>query len=80
MRKDKDFLDILACPLDKEPLELTIEEEIGDEVIQGYSHLQTVRRALPDRGPHPESPAAGAAQGLHLGRRWTDLSVRGLSS
>jgi uncharacterized protein YbaR (Trm112 family) len=36
MRKDKDFLDILACPMDKSPLDLTVEEEIGDEVIRGY--------------------------------------------
>jgi uncharacterized protein YbaR (Trm112 family) len=36
MRKDKDFLDILACPMDMAPLELTVEEEINDEVIRGY--------------------------------------------
>ena len=36
MRKDKDFLDILVCPMDKSPLELTVEEEIKDEVIRGY--------------------------------------------
>jgi len=34
MRKDKDFLDILVCPMDKEPLELTIEEEMGDVLEQ----------------------------------------------
>jgi uncharacterized protein len=36
MRKDKEFLDILVCPMDKSPLELTVEEEIGEEVIRGY--------------------------------------------
>jgi uncharacterized protein YbaR (Trm112 family) len=32
----KDLVDILACPMDKSPLALTVEEELGDEVIQGY--------------------------------------------
>jgi len=36
MRKSKDFLDILVCPMDKSTLELTVEEETGDEVIRGY--------------------------------------------
>lgn len=31
----KDIVDILACPMDKSPLELSIEEANGDEVIQG---------------------------------------------
>ena len=31
----KDLVDILACPMDKAPLELTIAEANGDEVIQG---------------------------------------------
>lgn len=31
----KDLLDILACPMDKSPLELSVVEEAGDEVIQG---------------------------------------------
>jgi len=31
----KDIVDILACPMDKSPLELSIEEDKGDEVIQG---------------------------------------------
>jgi len=31
----KDLIDILACPMDKAPLELQVEQAQGDEVIQG---------------------------------------------
>ena len=31
----KDLVEILACPVDKSPLSLAVEEEIGDEVIRG---------------------------------------------
>ena len=31
----KDLMEILACPLCKGPLELTVEEEKGPEVIKG---------------------------------------------
>lgn len=31
----KDLMDILACPMCKSELELTIDEEEGDEVIRG---------------------------------------------
>ena len=31
----KDIVDILACPMDKSPLELSVDEANGDEVIQG---------------------------------------------
>jgi len=54
MRKDKDFLDILVCPMDKEPLELTVEKELGDEVIQGYFTCRTCGERYPieDRIPN----------------------------
>lgn len=32
----KDLVEILACPICKSPLELTVEEELGEEVISGY--------------------------------------------
>ena len=32
----KDLVEILACPVDKDPLTLTSEEEVGDEVIRGF--------------------------------------------
>jgi uncharacterized protein YbaR (Trm112 family) len=31
----KDIVEILACPMDKSPLELSIDEANGEEVIQG---------------------------------------------
>ena len=31
----KDIVEILACPMDKSPLELSVDEAAGDEVIQG---------------------------------------------
>jgi len=31
----KDLVEILACPICKSPLTLSIDEENGDEVIQG---------------------------------------------
>ncbi|MFB3093455.1 MAG: Trm112 family protein, partial [Dehalococcoidia bacterium] len=31
----KDLIDILACPVCKSPLELTVEEEAGEEVVSG---------------------------------------------
>ena len=31
----KDMMDILACPMCKSELELTVEKEEGDEVIEG---------------------------------------------
>ncbi len=32
----KDLLDILACPMCKAPLDLTSEEERGQDVVKGY--------------------------------------------
>jgi len=32
----KTLVEILACPVCKAPLELTVEEEEGDEVVRGY--------------------------------------------
>ncbi len=32
----KDLVEILACPICKSPLELTVEEESDEEVISGH--------------------------------------------
>lgn len=34
----RELVEILACPVCKSPLELTVEEEEGDEVITGSLH------------------------------------------
>jgi uncharacterized protein YbaR (Trm112 family) len=50
----KDLMDILACPVCKSPLELTVEEEEGDEVIKGtlYCKKCDERYPIEDRIPN----------------------------
>ncbi len=36
----KDLMDILACPVCKGDLELTVDEEEGDEVVTGSLYCQ----------------------------------------
>ena len=50
----KDLVDILACPMDKFPLELKIDEEQGDEVIQGSLNCTKCGESYPieDRIPN----------------------------
>lgn len=31
----RDLMDILACPMDKSPLRLQVQEQKGDEIIRG---------------------------------------------
>lgn len=51
--------EILACPMDKGDLVLTVEEEVGDEVIRGYLTCQTCSERYPieDRIPNLLPPA-----------------------
>jgi uncharacterized protein YbaR (Trm112 family) len=55
----KSLLDILVCPVDKSPLTLTIEEETGDEVVQGALTCQKCGEAYPieDRIPNLLPPS-----------------------
>jgi uncharacterized protein YbaR (Trm112 family) len=56
----KDLVEILACPVDKHtPLDLTIEEEVGDEVIRGYLSCAKCGEKYPieDRIPNLLPPA-----------------------
>ena len=50
----KDLVEILACPVDKDPLTLTSEEEVGDEVIRGYLTCEKCGEKYPieDRIPN----------------------------
>jgi len=61
----KDLVDILVCPVDKTPLELTIEEEQGDQVIQGYLTCKTCSERYPieDRIPNLLPPEMRKAAG-----------------
>ena len=62
----KDLVEILACPVDKSPLELTADEEIGDEVIRGSLKCSKCGEVYPieDRIPNllpPETRKARTA-------------------
>jgi uncharacterized protein YbaR (Trm112 family) len=63
----KDLIDILACPMDKAPLELHIDEANGDEVIQGALTCTKCGERYPieDRIPNllpPETRKAAEAK------------------
>ncbi len=63
----KDIVDILACPMDKSPLELSVEEANGDEVIQGLLTCSKCGEKYPieDRIPNllpPEMRTGSAGQ------------------
>ena len=36
----RDLMDILACPVCKSPLKLTVEKEEGDEIVTGTLHCE----------------------------------------
>ena len=43
----KDLMDILACPMCKNELELTVEEEEGDEVLSGSLYCKQCDERYP---------------------------------
>jgi uncharacterized protein len=43
----KDMMDILACPVCKGPLTLTITKEDGNEVIEGSLHCAACNETYP---------------------------------
>jgi uncharacterized protein YbaR (Trm112 family) len=38
----RELMDILVCPVTKEPLELVVEEEDGDEIIRGHLYSASI--------------------------------------
>lgn len=38
----RDLLEILVCPVTKESLELTVEEEEGEEIIRGTLYSRSI--------------------------------------
>ena len=38
----RDLMDILVCPVTKEPLELVVDKEEGDEIIHGYLYSKSI--------------------------------------
>jgi len=50
----RDLVEILACPVCKGPLELTVEEEDGQEVVSGYLTCRQCpeRYTIEDRIPN----------------------------
>jgi uncharacterized protein YbaR (Trm112 family) len=43
----KDMMDILACPVCKNPLTLTVTKEDGDEVVTGSLHCAKCNETYP---------------------------------
>ena len=63
----RDLMDILVCPVTKEPLELVVDEEDGDEVIGGHLYSRSIDFKYPieDGIPNllpPEMQAAAEAE------------------
>ncbi len=43
----RDLMDILVCPVTKEPLELVVDEEEGDEIIRGHLYSKSIDLKYP---------------------------------
>ncbi len=64
----RDLMEILVCPVTKQPLELVVEEEAGDEVLRGHLYSKAIdfRYPIEDGIPNllpPEMQQADAPQG-----------------
>jgi len=43
----RELMDILACPLCKGPLSLTVEEETAEEIVTGSLHCERCQETYP---------------------------------
>jgi uncharacterized protein YbaR (Trm112 family) len=50
----RDLIDILACPADKTPLTLTVEQADGDDVVAGTLTCAACNTAYPIQGSIPD--------------------------
>ena len=54
----RDLIDILACPVDKAPLELVIEQEVDGDVVSGRltcprcARVYPISASIPNLLPH----------------------------
>ncbi|MDO8615225.1 MAG: methytransferase partner Trm112 [Dehalococcoidia bacterium] len=61
----KDLVEILACPVDKSPLALTVEEEAGGEVVRGYLTCEKCSERYPIEDRIPNLLPPELRQGEH---------------
>ena len=69
----RDLMEILVCPVTKEPLELVVEEEDGEEIVRGYLYSKSIDfrypiedgipNLLPPDMQRAETPEAGSGGG-----------------
>ena len=64
----RDLMEILVCPVTKEPLELVVEEEEGEEVLRGHLYSESIdfRYPIEDGIPNllpPEMQRAESGEG-----------------
>ena len=67
----RDLMEILVCPVTKEPLELVVEEEAGEEVLRGHRYSKAIDfrypiedgipNLLPPEMQQPDAPEAAGA-------------------
>lgn len=67
----RELMEILVCPVSKEPLELVVEEEEGEEVIRGHLYSKAIDFKYPieDGIPNLLPPETQQAESAGAGER-----------